>query len=99
ESQYLRAHKTYTDSLESLGLGGHFLEGGQKDGYQFKIQLVSGFPGGGPHLAAGPGGGPHYVATAIPVLPGITGGSDCQADPFSRVRCAPNPLADEGRRR
>ena len=98
EAQYFKAHQTYTDSLESLGLADHFVEG-QKDGYQFTIHLVSAGPGAGPHLAAGPGGGPHYLATAKPALPGITGGSDCQADPFSRVRCAPNPFADEGRRR
>jgi prepilin-type N-terminal cleavage/methylation domain-containing protein len=96
EAQYFKAHQTYTDSLESLGLGGHFVEG-QQDGYQFKIQLVNAIPG--PHVAAPLGGGPHYVALATPVLPGITGNSDCQADPFSRVRCAPNPFADEGRRR
>ena len=96
EAQYFKAHQTYTDSLESLGLGGHFVEG-QQDGYQFKIQLVNAIPG--PHVAAPFGGGPHYVALATPVLPGITGNSDCQADPFSRVRCAPNPFADEGRRR
>ena len=96
EAQYFKAHQTYTDSLESLGLGGHFVEG-QKDGYRFTIQIVNAIPG--PHVAASLGGGPHYVALATPVLPGITGGSDCQADPFSRVRCAPNPFADEGRRR
>jgi prepilin-type N-terminal cleavage/methylation domain-containing protein len=96
EAQYFKANQVYTDSLDRLGLGDHFVEG-QKDGYRFSIQLVNAIPG--PHVAASLGGGPHYVATASPVLPGITGGSDCQADPFSRVRCAPNPLADEGRRR
>ena len=98
EAQYFKANQAYTDSLERLGLGDRFPES-QKDGHRFSIQLVSAGPGGGPHRAAGPGGGPHYVALATPVLPGVTGGSDCQADPFSRVRCAPNPLADEGRRR
>ena len=96
EAQYFKAHQTFTDSFESLGLAGHFVEG-QRDGYRFTINLVNTIPV--PPLAAGPGAGPHYVALATPVLPGITGGSDCQADPFSRVRCAPNPLADEGRRR
>ena len=88
EAQYFKANQVYTDSLGRLGLGDRFLEG-QKDGYHFELELVS----------AGPGGGPHYLATATPALPGVTGSSDCQADPFSRVRCAPNPLADEGRRR
>jgi len=100
EAQYFKAHQTFTDSLESLGLADHFVEG-QRDGYRFTIHLVNAIPvpplvtG----LATGPGAGPHYVALATPVLPGITGNSDCQADPFSRVHCAPNPLADEGRRR
>ena len=100
EAQYFKAHQTFTDSLESLGLADHFVEG-QRDGYRFTIHLVNTIPvpplvtG----LATGPGAGPHYVALATPVLPGITGNSDCQADPFSRVHCAPNPLADEGRRR
>jgi prepilin-type N-terminal cleavage/methylation domain-containing protein len=88
EAQYFRANQAYTDSLDRLGLGNQFPEG-QKHGQRFSIELVS----------AGPGAGPHYVALATPVLPGVTGGSDCQADPFSRVRCAPNPFADEGRRR
>lgn len=88
EAQYFKANQAYTDSLDRLGLGDHFPEG-QNHGHRFQVQLVSG----------GPGGGPHYVALATPVLPGVTGGSDCQADPFSRVRCAPNPFADEGRRR
>jgi prepilin-type N-terminal cleavage/methylation domain-containing protein len=88
EAQYFKANQVYTDSLDRLGLGDRFPEG-QKDGYQFKVQLVS----------AGLRGGPHFLATATPALPGVTGSADCQADPFSRVRCAPNPLADEGRRR
>jgi type II secretory pathway pseudopilin PulG len=96
EAQYFKAHQAYTDSLQSLGLGDFFPDS-QSDGYRFTIQLVNAIPG--PHVAAPLGGGPHYVALATPVLPGITGGSDCQADPFSRVRCAPNPFADEGRRR
>ena len=44
EAQYFKAHQTYTDSLESLGLGGHFVEG-QQDGYRFTIQLVNAIPG------------------------------------------------------
>jgi prepilin-type N-terminal cleavage/methylation domain-containing protein len=96
EAQYFKANQVYSDSLDRLGLGDRFPEG-QKDGFHFSIKLVNAIPG--PHVAASPGGGPHYVALATPVLPGVTGGSDCQADPFSRVRCAPNPLADEGRRR
>jgi prepilin-type N-terminal cleavage/methylation domain-containing protein len=98
EAEYFKANQAYTDSLDRLGLGDRFPEG-QNDGYRFSVQLVDAGPGGGPHRAAGPGGGPHYVALATPVVPGVTGGSDCQADPFSRVRCAPSPLADEGRRR
>ncbi len=88
EAQYFKAHHAYSDSLESLGLADHFPEG-QKHGYRFQIQL----------LGARLGGGPHYVATATPVLPGVTGSADCQADPFTHVHCGPNPLADEGRRR
>jgi len=96
EAQYFKANRAYTDSLDRLGLGNRFPES-QRDGYRFSIQIVNAIPG--PHVAAALGGGPHYVALATPALPGITGNSDCQADPFSRVRCAPNPLADEGRRR
>jgi prepilin-type N-terminal cleavage/methylation domain-containing protein len=96
EAQYFKANQAFTDSLDRLGLGDRFPEG-QKDGYRFSIQLVNTIPV--PPLVTGRGAGPHYLALATPVLPGITGGSDCQADPFSRVRCAPNPLADEGRRR
>ena len=87
EAQFFKAHHVYTDSLESLGLGHHFLEGQQQDGYQFHIQLLG-----------TRGGGPHYLATATPVWPGVTGSSNCQVDPSRAVRCAPNPLADAGRR-
>jgi len=96
EAQYFKANQTYTDSLDRLGLGDRFPEG-QRDGYRFSIQLVNTIPV--PPLVTGRGAVPHYLALATPVLPGVTGGSDCQADPFSRVRCAPNPLADEARRR
>ncbi len=89
EAQYSKVNGAYTDSLERLGLAGHFLEG-QSDGYQFNIQLLGGGITGNTYTG-------RYLASATPV-PGITGSQDCQVDPFSPVRCAPNPLADARRR-
>jgi prepilin-type N-terminal cleavage/methylation domain-containing protein len=88
QAQFFKANQTYTDSLESLGLGSLIPEG-QKDGYRFTIQLV-----GGTRAAD-----VKFLATATPAAPGVTGALDCQVEPWSRVRCAPNPFADEGRRR
>jgi prepilin-type N-terminal cleavage/methylation domain-containing protein len=88
QAQFFKAHQTYTDSLESLGLAGLFPEG-QKDGYRFTIQLLGGTRAGDVR----------FLATATPAAPGVTGSSDCQVDPLGRVRCAPNPFADDGRRR
>ena len=90
EAQYRKVNGAYTDSLERLGLAGHFLEG-QSDGYQFNIQLLGGGIAGNTYAG-------RFLATATPVAPGITGNADCQVDPLSRVRCAPNPFADAGRR-
>jgi prepilin-type N-terminal cleavage/methylation domain-containing protein len=89
EAQYLKVNGAYTDSLERLGLG-HFVEG-QDGGYQFNIQLLGGGIAGNTYAG-------RFLATATPVAPGITGNADCQVDPLSRVRCAPNPFADAGRR-
>jgi prepilin-type N-terminal cleavage/methylation domain-containing protein len=88
QAQFFKANQTYTDSLESLGLGSLIPEG-QKDGYRFTIQLV-----GGTRAAD-----VKFLATATPAAPGVTGALDCQVEPWSRVHCAPNPFADEGRRR
>ena len=87
EAQFFKSHQVYTDSFESLGLADRFPEG-QKDGYRFGIQVLGGTRTGGTR----------FLATATPVAPGITGNADCQVDPLSRVRCAPNPFADAGRR-
>jgi prepilin-type N-terminal cleavage/methylation domain-containing protein len=89
EAQYLKVHGVYTDSLESLGLAGHFVEG-QSDGYQFNIQLLNGGITGNTYAG-------RFLATGTPVAPGITGNTDCQVDPAS-LRCAPNPFADARRR-
>ena len=88
EAQYFKANQVYTDSLESLGLSDLIPEG-QKDGYRFTIKV-----GGGTRA-----GDVKFLATATPAAPGVTGSADCAVDAFSRVRCAPNPFADEGRRR
>ena len=88
EAQYYRVHGAYTDSFESLGLGGRFP---QSDGYQFNIQLLNGGITG--NTWAG-----RYLATGTPMWAGITGNADCQVDPLGRVRCAPNSFADAGRR-
>jgi prepilin-type N-terminal cleavage/methylation domain-containing protein len=39
------------------------------------------------------------VARSVPGAAGVTGDTDCQIDQLDRLVCAPNPLADEGRRR
>lgn len=40
-----------------------------------------------------------FLAKGIPAAAGVTGDSDCQIDQLNRLVCAPNPQADEGRRR
>jgi prepilin-type N-terminal cleavage/methylation domain-containing protein len=85
EAQYYKVHGAYTDSFESLGLGDLFP---LRNGHRFGIQLVGGTRTGGMK----------FLANFTPAAPGITGNSDCQIDPSSAVRCAPNPLADAGRR-
>jgi prepilin-type N-terminal cleavage/methylation domain-containing protein len=40
-----------------------------------------------------------YLASAVPAAPGVISDSNCQIDQLNRLVCAPNPLADEGRRR
>ena len=89
EAQYVKVHGIYTDSLESLGLGGQFVEG-QSDGYQFNIQLLNGGITGNTYAG-------RFLATGTPVAPGITGNENCQVDPVG-LRCAPNPFADARRR-
>lgn len=39
-----------------------------------------------------------FIAKGTPAAPGITGGVDCQIDQLNRLLCAPNPLADAGRK-
>jgi prepilin-type N-terminal cleavage/methylation domain-containing protein len=87
EAQYYKVHGAYTDSFESLGLS-DLLPEGVSSGHRFTLQLVGGTRTGGMK----------YLASFTPALPGITGNSNCQIDPSSAVRCAPNPLADAGRR-
>src|SRR5712692_5659267 len=65
EAQYFKVNGAYTDSLERLGLAGHFVEG-QSDGYQFNIQLLGGGIAGNTYAG-------RFLATATPVAPGITG--------------------------
>jgi len=40
-----------------------------------------------------------FLAEGVPAAAGVTGDSDCQIDQLNRLVCAPNPQADEGRRR
>ncbi|HYW74116.1 MAG TPA: prepilin-type N-terminal cleavage/methylation domain-containing protein [Pyrinomonadaceae bacterium] len=54
----------------------------QKDGYSFAIE----------------GGQRTFTVRGVPAMPGVTGGADCQIDQLNRLLCAPDPLADEGRR-
>lgn len=55
----------------------------QKDGYTFSLTANRST----------------YLAKGLPAAPGVTGDSDCQIDQLNRLVCAPNPLADDGRRR
>jgi prepilin-type N-terminal cleavage/methylation domain-containing protein len=54
----------------------------QKDGYSFTLE----------------GGTLGFKAKGKPAIPGVTGGADCQIDQLNRLLCAPDPLADAGRR-
>ena len=56
--------------------------GGQKDGYNYALE----------------GGTLAFKAKGTPAAPGVTGSADCQIDQLNRLLCAPNPLADAGRR-
>jgi prepilin-type N-terminal cleavage/methylation domain-containing protein len=55
----------------------------QKDGYTFGLTATE----------------RAFLAKGLPAAPGVTGDSDCQIDQLNRLVCAPNPQADEGRRR
>jgi prepilin-type N-terminal cleavage/methylation domain-containing protein len=55
----------------------------QKDGYSFGLTASE----------------RAFLAKGAPAAAGVTGDSDCQIDQLNRLVCAPNPLADEGRRR
>jgi prepilin-type N-terminal cleavage/methylation domain-containing protein len=55
---------------------------GQRDGYNFFLM--------GDNLG--------FLAKAVPAAPGVTGSADCQINQLNRLLCAPNPLADAGRR-
>jgi prepilin-type N-terminal cleavage/methylation domain-containing protein len=87
QASFFTAHGFYADSLDGLGLGGQFPEG-LKDGYRYDLEAVG----------VSRTGAARFLATATPALPGVTGAADCQVDPGNAVRCAPNPLADAGRR-
>jgi prepilin-type N-terminal cleavage/methylation domain-containing protein len=89
EIHFFKAHQFYSDSFDGLGLGDQFPDN-RKDGYVYGIQVSA--------PAATGAGAIHFLATATPAAPGVTGDADCQVDPGSRVRCAPNPFADAGRR-
>ena len=96
EAQYFKVNGAYTDSFDSLGLAGHFVEG-LNGGYQFQIRLLGGTITGNTITGNTFTGGVRYLASAMPAAPGITGNDDCQVDPLG-VRCAPNPFADAARR-
>lgn len=55
----------------------------QKDGYTFGLSATE----------------RAFLAKGVPAAAGVTGDSDCQIDQLNRLVCAPNPLADKGRRR
>ena len=55
----------------------------QKDGYIFNLIATE----------------TTLLAKSVPGAAGVTGDTDCQIDQLDRLVCAPNPLADEGRRR
>ena len=57
--------------------------GNQKDGYIFNLTATE----------------TTLLAKSVPGAAGVTGDTDCQIDQLDRLVCAPNPLADEGRRR
>ncbi len=86
EKAFFVAHQSYTGSFDALGLQGQF-PNDQKDGYHFTIQVSVG------NVASG------FLADGTPVAPGATGSADCQIDQDARLRCGPNPLADDARRR
>lgn len=54
----------------------------QADGYDFTLQ--------GNNLG--------FTAMGKPDVPGVTGADDCQIDQLGRLLCAPNPMADAGRK-
>jgi prepilin-type N-terminal cleavage/methylation domain-containing protein len=97
ELQYFTANQTYASSFEALNLLTQF-PGGVKDGYQFSIQLAAAAAGGPSSTSSLEMAATSFVANATPVVPGVTGGSDCQIDPVNSLRCGPNPQADAGRR-
>ncbi len=82
EASFFQAHGFYAGNLDTLGIQGQFLNGNQKDGYNYDLT----------------GGNMTFLAKGTPAAPGVTGPADCQIDQLNRLLCAPNPLADAGRR-
>ena len=83
EASFFRKNGFYAGNLDVLGIQGQFLNGNQKDGSIYELT--------GDNIS--------FLAKEIPAIPGVTGSTDCQIDQLNRLLCAPNPLADAGRRR
>jgi prepilin-type N-terminal cleavage/methylation domain-containing protein len=83
EKKFFEEEHTFAGSLPDLGLDDQF-PNDEKDGYHYAIALTD---------------TPGFVATAKPAGPGITGNAVCRIDEVARLACAPDPLADEARRR
>jgi prepilin-type N-terminal cleavage/methylation domain-containing protein len=88
EKAFFQAHGFYTGNTDSLGVQDQF-PNDQKGGYHFSLTLTN-TPAGTP---AG------FTAVGVPAVQGVTGGVDCSIDQTANVVCAPDPLADVGRRK
>ena len=84
EQTYFDSHQVYSASLDALGLSDQ-LPNGQKDGYNFTIDLSTADPA-------------QFRALGTPTAPGKTGAVDGSIDQTGKVVFAPTPGADESRR-
>jgi type II secretory pathway pseudopilin PulG len=84
--QILAAEKSFFDAhgfyAGNFDVLGFQFPNNQADGYDFTLQ----------------GNDSGFVAMGKPDAPGVTGAVDCQIDQLGRLLCAPNPLADAGRK-
>ena len=83
EFSFFQKNGFYAGNLDVLGIQGQFLNGNQKDGSNYELTADN----------------MSFLAKETPAVPGATGSVDCQIDQLNRLLCAPNPLADAGRRR